>query len=1300
MKPSTILVPSGWRIIGSQAPRLGAALRMCRVFPLLLLASSLHAATLTQNLLVTANSGGSPVNTTATLPGGQGMIDWVHWGNGAVHGLDRKANVNGLITDYILVGGTPVANNIGTNLTGFIWTDGTPTAAKTEAAGAGTALTCGSAVGDGFQFIVAASTAVQTLKVYVGVYSGTAAAATTGTLYLSLSDSSAGPVADSTLTTGATAGVTVNGVYTITFAAGSAGQMLTVNWNSAALGTGGWISLGAAVCTSQLLLSDCSNAAKWVAKQHPGPVTTMNPSVTETGGHDGSAINISFPAITAGNNCSGMITRNDNDDPYYQTLGSTDSFDGLAFWVHGDGSTNWGVLDVMYSAGWYHYYALFPVTTTWTEVVIPWREFYQFYFLGPIEDNYKQIFSIGFRNGDIWPAGPPTYTMYWNDSAIPAMNYDIDEIRFVNGLTLAPTPVPNGSGIDNTVTKLRAGQPVKIVVMGSAISAGKNNPSPATRCWPSQLQGLLVTQFGYTTHPNDITVVNNSRSGGKPSVMGASMKSWQAGSMLGWLVFDQPNTDLFIGADWGYNDVCPNDENNFNLTTEIVRNYQNLYGVVLRHTPGIEAMYLHSGLNCQPGTIGGVTAFNALDPFYFGMKTLCNTMNVFTVDAYGDFQMHGENWLETSPQPPDGESYYTGNYEAYVYPGHTRVAQLICGAMAKVAVITLGSLNQTYNGTPESATATTNPLGLTVTFTYNGSATPPTNAGSYAVVATVNDGTYLGTHTGTLTISPAPLTVTAAANTKTYDGTTSAAAAPTITAGTLQGTDTANFTETYDTKNVGTGKTLTPAGTVNDGNSGNNYTYTFAPSATGVITAATLTVTGITANSKVYDGTTAATLTGTPGTLVGVIGGDTVSLSGTAVGTFVNKDVGSGKTVTVSGQSLTGAQAGNYSLTEPATTANITPFALTVSGIGASGKVYDGTTAATLTGTPGALVGVFSGDTVSLSGTAVGTFVDKNVGTGKTVTVSGQSLTGPQAADYSVTEPTPTANITAYAITVKAASDSKTYDGTTTSVGVPTITSGVLQGADTASWTQAFDTKNAGANKTLTPAGAVNDGNGGNDYAVTFTPVGTGTITAKTLTVSGIGASDKVYDGTTTATLTGTPGTLVGVVGADTVSLSGTAVGTFANKDVGNGKTVTVSGQSLTGPQAGNYSLTEPATTASITPFSLTVSGIGANNKTYDGGTTATLTGTPGALQGVFSGDTVSLSGTAVGTFADKDAGSGKTVTVSGQALTGAQAGDYSLTEPATTANITPLALTVSGIGANNKTYDGGTTATLTGTPG
>ena len=77
------------------------------------------------------------------------------------------------------------------------------------------------------------------------------------------------------------------------------------------------------------------------------------------------------------------------------------------------------------------------------------------------------------------------------------------------------------------------------------------------------------------------------------------------------------------------------------------------------------------------------------------------------------------------------------------------------------ASVTLGSLNQTYTGSPVSATATTNPAGLTVNFTYNGSVTSPTAAGTYTVVGTINDPNYQGSATGTLTIAKATPIVSA-----------------------------------------------------------------------------------------------------------------------------------------------------------------------------------------------------------------------------------------------------------------------------------------------------------------------------------------------------------------------------------------------------------------------------------------------------------------------------------------------------------------------------------------------------------
>jgi hypothetical protein len=74
-----------------------------------------------------------------------------------------------------------------------------------------------------------------------------------------------------------------------------------------------------------------------------------------------------------------------------------------------------------------------------------------------------------------------------------------------------------------------------------------------------------------------------------------------------------------------------------------------------------------------------------------------------------------------------------------------------------LASVTLGDLLQTYNGNPRSASATTTPANLTVTFTYNGSGTAPTEPGAYPVVGTISDVTYQGTATNTFIITgPVP----------------------------------------------------------------------------------------------------------------------------------------------------------------------------------------------------------------------------------------------------------------------------------------------------------------------------------------------------------------------------------------------------------------------------------------------------------------------------------------------------------------------------------------------------------------
>ena len=107
------------------------------------------------------------------------------------------------------------------------------------------------------------------------------------------------------------------------------------------------------------------------------------------------------------------------------------------------------------------------------------------------------------------------------------------------------------------------------------------------------------------------------------------------------------------------------------------------------------------------------------------------------------------------------------------------------------AAVTLTGLAQTYDGTPKSAGASTTPGGLTVNVTYDGSATAPTAAGSYAVTGTVADADYAGSATGTLVVAKAAATVSLSGLYHVYDGYAKAATVTTEPAG-------LNASVTYD----------------------------------------------------------------------------------------------------------------------------------------------------------------------------------------------------------------------------------------------------------------------------------------------------------------------------------------------------------------------------------------------------------------------------------------------------------------------------------------------------------------------
>ncbi len=259
---------------------------------------------------------------------------------------------------------------------------------------------------------------------------------------------------------------------------------------------------------------------------------------------------------------------------------------------------------------------------------------------------------------------------------------------------------------------------------------------------------------------------------------------------------------------------------------------------------------------------------------------------------------------------------------------------------------------------------------------------------------------------------------------KQYDSTTAAtlvAGNYTAASGAIDG-DTVTLSTpssgTYDTSAVGTGKTVTATGiaivSASNGDPIPVYGYSLTSSSAsgpiGIIDPAPLTISGLSATNKVYNQTTADTITGTP-TLAGTVyAGDTVNLSGTVTaGTFASANVANGITVTatLTPLSLGGGQASDYAITGVTSplSANITPAPLTISGLSATNKVYDQTTTDSITGTPTLAGTVYAGDTVNLSGTVTaGTFASANVANGITVTatLTPLSLGGGQASDYAI----------------------------------------------------------------------------------------------------------------------------------------------------------------------------------------------------------------------------------------------------------------------------------------------------------
>jgi hypothetical protein len=405
------------------------------------------------------------------------------------------------------------------------------------------------------------------------------------------------------------------------------------------------------------------------------------------------------------------------------------------------------------------------------------------------------------------------------------------------------------------------------------------------------------------------------------------------------------------------------------------------------------------------------------------------------------------------------------------------------------------------------------------------------------------------------------------------------------------------------------------------------------------------------ASNRVYDGGVLATVSGSS---ADIVTGVKVSFANTSA-TFNNKNAGTGKTVSVTGISISGDDAGNYALRDTAasTTAAITPKTVTVSGVRAQDKVYDGTTQAAVLTADAVFNGIEAGDVLSV--TATGQFDTRHAGHSKTVSLS-STFGGHDVDNYTITpQSTSTARITPAPLVVTASAARKTYDGNTAAPGVGTA--GTLVGAaagDTVGFggTQTFADKQAGNGKTVAVTGVrLVDGSQTDvtgNYAITYVDNQNGVIDKANASMTSQ-ASSTVYNG---GTQSQTGVVLTGFVAGDDVQASGLASG----RDVGSYQ----SSLSAIGADVGNYNITFNNASLSISKRPASLSALG-QSVVYNG-KIQSLNGTQGS--GFVAGDALIFGGLPSGRNVGQY--------TSSMTVSGADAANYDITLGNATLIITP----------------------------
>ncbi len=452
------------------------------------------------------------------------------------------------------------------------------------------------------------------------------------------------------------------------------------------------------------------------------------------------------------------------------------------------------------------------------------------------------------------------------------------------------------------------------------------------------------------------------------------------------------------------------------------------------------------------------------------------------------------------------------------------------------------------------------------------------------------------------------------------------------------------------------------SGDITETSTGANTQYI---SVNGNVAPKALTVSIVGAPSKIYDGTTNATLSSGSYQIAGLVNGDNFTVT-QSVGAYNSKDVATARTVTAilaAGDFV--PAAGTFATQDTFPSSAAGPGPITAATLLYVANPVSRTYGSSNPAFTGGVTGQAPGDT--LGGVTTGTLTFTRAATAVSnvgsYAITGAGLTA-DSSDYVLAQAAGNASaltITPATLTVTIVGNpSKTYDGTTTAALTPANyrIAGLLNGntftvANTAG---AYNSKDVATATTVTvtlvAANFTPVGNAlASNYAFPTSAGGPGKITPAALTVSISGDPTKPYDGTTAATLTSANFQVNGLGSGDGFTITKTA-GAYNSKNVASATTVTVSlaktdFSAAPGTLVGDY--TFPASAGGpgqITPVTLTVAIVGDPTKTYDGATAATLTAANYQLSGVIKGEGFTVKQT-VGTYNSKDVATASNVTAS-----------------------------------------------------